>query len=208
MWGGGCIAIATGGWAASRAAAGRVRAGPDIRRGAAAALDGATRAAGGPAGTVPRPAPRRSSPRPSPALLAPRPGRGGARRTLGRAELWAPTGSQPPPPEPRLTAPLSPPTAGEVCGQKQDGPVYLWFRHRERAGHGDGVAARGHRIPRPLGPVHAPPILWLGRPAVARLQVTRGARAGCGHWWAAEGRWAGVGAWGEQKGPPRASPGA
>lgn len=52
--GGGNIAIATGGWAASRAAAGRVRAGPDIRRGAAAAQDGAARAAGGPAGTVPR----------------------------------------------------------------------------------------------------------------------------------------------------------
>lgn len=71
--------------------------GPDIRRGAAAALDGATRAAGGPAGTVPRPAPRWSSLSPSPALLAPRPGRGGARRGTSRAELRAPTGSQPVP---------------------------------------------------------------------------------------------------------------
>ena len=69
MGGGGDIAIATGGWAASRAAAGRVRAGPDIKRGAAAALDGAARAAGGPEGTVPRPTGRPPSPYPDPSAL-------------------------------------------------------------------------------------------------------------------------------------------
>nr|XP_060485418.1 POLG alternative reading frame-like [Panthera onca] len=79
MWGGGDIAIATGGWAASRAAAGRVRAGPDIRRGAAAALDGAARATGGPAGTVPRRP--RARPRRAPAPSASPRGPAGAART-------------------------------------------------------------------------------------------------------------------------------
>jgi hypothetical protein len=99
MWGGGDIAIATGGWAASRAAAGRVRAGPDIRRGAAAALVGAARAAGSPAGTVRSPARAASGP------SAPRrgPGQGGARpaRPRGLEELHSLAGSKWVPPRRR-----------------------------------------------------------------------------------------------------------
>lgn len=89
--GGDDIAIATGGWAASRAAAatGRVRAGPDIRRGAAAALVGAARAAGRPAGTVPRWALHPPTQRRDPVHLARGPGWGGARSVVlrGLAEL-------------------------------------------------------------------------------------------------------------------------
>lgn len=73
--GGDDIAIATGGWAASRAAAaGRVRAGPDIRRGAAAAPVGAARAAGRPAGTVPSRALHPPTQRRDPVRLAKGPG--------------------------------------------------------------------------------------------------------------------------------------
>lgn len=167
MWGGD-IAIATGGWAASRAAAGRVRAGPDIRRGAAAALDGTARAAGGPVGTVPRPAPGPASflPLPSPVHFAPGLGLGGARRATGRAQLRAPAGSEPVPPplpEPQRSAPLSPPAPREVCGQRQDGPACLWLLRRETAGRGDGAAAAGgHRAPRPLELEHTPPSSGLG----------------------------------------------
>lgn len=89
--GGDDIAIATGGWAASRAAAatGRVRAGPDIRRGAAAALVGAARAAGRPAGTVPSWALHPPTQRRDPVHLARGPGWGGARSVVlrGLAEL-------------------------------------------------------------------------------------------------------------------------
>lgn len=161
--GGGDIAIATGGWAASRAAAGRVRAGPDIRRGAAAALDGAARATGGPAGTVPRRP--RARPRRAPAPSAsPRGPAGAARTQPGGAAAQScgrPRGSEPvpqPPLGPPRTAPLSTPASREVCGQKQDGPARLWIGSRETAGCGDGAAAaRGRRAPRPLGPAHAPP---------------------------------------------------
>lgn len=92
--GGDDIAIATGGWAASRAAvAGRVRAGPDIRRGAAPAPVGAARAASRLAGTVPSPALHPPTQRQDPVRLARGPGWGGARRAApaGLAELPAPS---------------------------------------------------------------------------------------------------------------------
>ena len=176
--GGGDIAIATGGWAASRAAAGRVRAGPDIRRGAAAALDGAVRAAGGPAGTVPRPALRGSSPCPassaSPGSRAPaeraEPGRAPEQSCrLPRAPSWRGRCHGP---RSRGAAPLSPPAALEVCEQKQDGPARLWLRRREKAGGGgDGAAAaHGRRAPGPTGRARVPVSsgLGAGRPPQCR----------------------------------------
>lgn len=102
--GGDDIAIATGGWAASRAAAaGRVRAGPDIRRGAAAAPVGAARAAGRPAGTVPSRALHPPTQRRDPVRLAKGPGWGGARPAVLRRleELPAPAGSEREPPRRR-----------------------------------------------------------------------------------------------------------